>query len=134
MEWLATDHLELLKHVLNTLGKNTWYSDFENSCKCTKKTTANNNTKAIGQTFSVLIPDITIYNILKPHTPDLVRCWSCWAESIFHDSIPNLLKVMKPYVADTHFGVREVVIFATKERMIEDLGISIEILSKKLKI
>ena len=36
---------------------------------------------------------------------------------------------MKPYAADGHFGVREVVIFASKERMIEDLDTSVSILS-----
>ena len=59
-----------------------------------------------------------------------MRCWACWAESTHHDSVSDLLSAMKPYAADSHFGVREVVIFATKERMIEDLNTSISILSK----
>ena len=35
---------------------------------------------------------------------------------------------MKPYAADTHFGVREVVIFASKERMITELNTSLNLL------
>lgn len=37
---------------------------------------------------------------------------------------------MKPYAADSHFGLREVVIFATKERMITDLDTSLELLTR----
>ena len=35
---------------------------------------------------------------------------------------------MKSYAADKHFGVREIVILATKERMIENLELAINIL------
>lgn len=129
MEWLATDQLVLLKGVLNDLKKGEWYPDFEIAVNAQKKPTANSNTKVIGQTFSMLTSDTAIYDSLKSHTSDLVRCWSCWAESLLYDSVPELLEAMKVYAADTHFGVREVVIFATKERMIEDLDTSIAILS-----
>ncbi|GGI58435.1 DNA alkylation repair protein [Winogradskyella haliclonae] len=130
MEWLATDQLVLLKLVLKDLGKEKWYSDFEVAVNAQKKPTANSNTKVIGQTLGLLTSDKSIYDKLKSHTSDLVRCWSCWAESTHFDSINNLIHAMKPYAADSHFGVREVVIFASKERMIEDLDASIDILSK----
>ncbi|MFK7746860.1 MAG: DNA alkylation repair protein [Kordia sp.] len=130
MEWLAADQLVLLKLVLNSLGKSVWYPDFEVAVNAQKKPTANSNTKVIGETFALLTSDKKIYAELKKHTSDLVRCWACWAESTQHDSVPELLKIMKPYAADTHFGVREVVIFATKERMITDLDTSVDLLSK----
>ncbi len=130
MEWLATDQLALLKLVLSDINKEDWYSSFETAVNSQKKPTANSNTKVIGETFGTLTSDSSIYNNLKTHTSDLVRCWSCWAESLLHDNVPELLNVLKPYVADSHFGVREVVIFASKERMIEDLDTAIPILSK----
>lgn len=130
MEWLATDQLTLLKLVLKDLGKENWYSDFEVAVNTQKKPTANSNTKAIGQTLGLLTSDNSIYGVLKKHTSDLVRCWSCWAESTHFDSVPDLIEAMKPYAADTHFGVREVVIFASKERMIEDLDRALDILCK----
>ncbi len=129
MEWLATDQLALLKHVLTELGKDAWYSDFEIAVNAQKKPTANSNTKVIGETFGVLTSNVNLYGSLNTHTSDLVRCWSCWAESIHHDNTEDLLNVMKPYAADTHFGVREVVIFASKERLAQDLETSISILS-----
>lgn len=130
MEWLATDQLKLLKLVLESIEKSAWFPDFEVAVHAQKKPTANSNTKAIGETFGLLTADKKIYDELKKHTSDLVRCWACWAESTHHDSVPELLNAMKPYAADTHFGVREVVIFATKERMITDLDTSVELLSK----
>ena len=130
IEWLATDQLTLLKLVLQDIDKQEWYSSFEIAVNEQKKPTANSNTKVIGQTLGLLTKDVNLYNTLKSHTSDLVRCWSCWAESLHHDAIEDLLQAMKPYAADSHFGVREVVIFASKERMIEDLDTSIEILSK----
>lgn len=126
IEWLATDQLVLLKLVLSNLKKEKWYTDFEIAVNAQKKPTANSNTKVIGETFAILSSDIEVYKHLRQHTSDLVRCWACWAESIHHDTIDELLKVMKPYAADTHFGVREVVIFATKERFIKDLPTAIE--------
>ncbi|MEM6686403.1 MAG: DNA alkylation repair protein [Bacteroidota bacterium] len=130
MEWLATDQLVLLQLVLQSLGKSDWFADFEVAVHTQKKPTANSNTKVIGETFGLLTSDATHYHKLQTHTSDLVRCWACWAQSTHHDTVPALLKAMQLYAADTHFGVREVVIFATKERMIADLDTSVEILSK----
>ncbi|WP_420572121.1 DNA alkylation repair protein [Kordia sp.] len=130
MEWLATDQLELLKLVLEQLDKLAWFPDFEVAVNAQKKPTANSNTKVIGETLGILTSNTQIYDVLKNHTSDLVRCWACWAESTHHDTVSSLLNAMKVYAADTHFGVREVVIFATKERMMNDLDTSVELLSK----
>ncbi|MEL6274387.1 MAG: DNA alkylation repair protein [Bacteroidota bacterium] len=44
---------------------------------------------------------------------------------------PQPLSVItKPYAADTHFGVREVIIFATKEKFAADVQKSVAVLSK----
>ncbi|MFY7671510.1 DNA alkylation repair protein [Tenacibaculum sp. MEBiC06402] len=130
MEWLAVDQLSLLKLVLNDLGKIEWYIDFDAAVHQQKKPTANSNTKVIGHNFGILTQDKEVYDFLRNHISDVVRCWSCWAESLHYDEVPELLSAMKKYTADIHFGVREVVIFATKERMISDLNSSISILSE----
>ena len=129
IEWLATDQLKLLKLVLASLQKDDWYVDFETAVLAQKKPTANSNTKVIGQTFGVLTKDSKVYEQLRSHTSDLVRCWACWGKSLHFDVTQELIEAMIPYAADTHFGVREVVIFAIKERLINDLEVSIKILS-----
>ena len=129
MEWLATDQLQLLQLVLIDIGKEDWFSMFEVAINNQKKPTANSNTKIIGETFGQMTEDSKVYDILKNHTSDIVRCWSCWAESLHYDDLNELLNTMKFYAADKHFGVREIVILATKPRMIEDLALAIEILT-----
>ncbi len=130
MEWLATDQLALLKLVLKDLNKENWYADFETAVNAQKKPTANSNTKVIGRTFGLLTRDASIYSRLKANTSDLVRCWSCWAESLHYDVVSELIAGMRSYAGDSHFGVREVVIFASKERMVEDLDTAIDVLTK----
>lgn len=129
MEWLAMDQLALLRLVLEDIGKFDWFAEFESAVNAQKKPTANSTVKVIGHTFGLLTSDRKTFDSLRNHTSDLVRCWVCWAESIQVDSVSELLDVMKPYAADPHFGVREVVIFASKERMIDDLTTAISILS-----
>ncbi len=130
MEWLATDQLKLLKLVLIDLEKENWNINFEEAISAQKKPTSNTNTKVIGEVLGALTRESSVYKKLQKHTSDLVRCWSCWAQSMHNDTIEELLPEMKKYAADTHFGVREVVVFATKERIIEDLDNSIDILGK----
>jgi 3-methyladenine DNA glycosylase AlkC len=129
MEWLATDQLYLLKLVLADIGKEDWFSMFEVAVNHQKKPTANSNTKIIGETFGQMTEDSKIYDVLKIHTSDIVRCWACWGESLHYDELTELLNAMKSYAADKHFGVREIVILATKPRMIENLELAIEILT-----
>ena len=130
IEWLATDQLLLLKTVLVDVDKMDWYTSFVEAVNAQKKPTANSNTKVIGETFAQLTDTTFIKSQLSNHTSDIVRCWSCWAESLFQDDVETLLGTMKPYAADAHFGLREVVIFASKERLIEDLDSAISILSE----
>ena len=129
MEWLAVDQLGLLRHVLEELDTVQWCSDFEAAVNAEKKPSANTTAKIIGVTFGLLSRDPQVYAQLSAHASDVVRCWACWGQSMHHDGLDALLAAMKPYAADRHFGVREVVIFATKERMIANLDKAITILT-----
>ncbi|WP_010522892.1 DNA alkylation repair protein [Aquimarina agarivorans] len=129
MEWLATDQLMLLKTVLDQVYKMDWFVNFESAVNAQKKPTANSTTKIIGEVFfSLAGKNTAIYSVLQNHTSDLARCWACWAQSLQYESVERLLPEMKMYAADSHFGVREVVIFATKPSMIENLETSIVLL------
>jgi len=129
MEWLAIDQLQLLEVVLKEIDRREWRDSFIRDLEILKKPTANSTTKTIGQTFGQLTNDKKILKQLHGHTSDMVRSWACWAQSLHYDAIPELLDAMQPYAADTHFGVREVVIFATKERLIGNLDTAITILT-----
>ncbi|MEM7552233.1 MAG: DNA alkylation repair protein [Bacteroidota bacterium] len=130
VEWLSVDQLALLELVLNNLNRSEWFKTFERATKEQKKPTANSTTRIIGETLGLQTEDKSLYERLRNHTSDVVRCWACWGESLHYDDNGELLEAMKPYAADSHFGVREVVIFATKERLIEDLDKAIDLLSR----
>ena len=129
VEWLAVDQQALLRLVLDEINQSAWFEIFTQAINQLKKPTANSMTRAIGETFGIQTQDKAIYKQLSQHTSDVVRCWACWAQSLHHDDTVDLLEAMKVYAADGHFGVREVVIFATKERLIEDLDTAINILT-----
>lgn len=127
-EWLAVDQLRLLEVFLKEVGQEVQLSTFAEAINQQKKPTANSNTKTIGLTFGLLFKQKEVFDSLRKHTSDVVRCWGCWAESIQVDTLPELLQIMRPYAEDSHFGLREVVIFATKDRLAGDLLAAIDLL------
>lgn len=129
-EWLAVDQLKVLKTVLNGLSLENHFPEFEAAVNSQKKPTSNSSTKAIGIEFARFVELGNTLNYLKTHPSDIVRCWACWAESSNSNTTDKLLERMKTYAADVHFGVREVVIFASKEQLTIDLVDSINLLKK----
>ncbi|MCK8520038.1 DNA alkylation repair protein [Aquimarina sp. D1M17] len=129
MEWLAVDQLLLLKEILKHLGKTDWYDSFYEAVSSQKKPSANSNTKVIGTTFLELTNDQGILDYLATHTSDVPRCWATYWAGIRETDIHKRLEVIKPFAADSHFGVREVAIFASKEGIIDNLDEAIAILS-----
>ena len=127
-EWLAVDQLKVLQVVLKALQWEAHYPVFETAVNAQKKPSANSNTKVIGAELAPLSDDPAVFQWLRNHSSDIVRCWACWAEAIHANSTAELLDNMQPYAADRHFGVREVVIFASKDRLVEDLSNAINLL------
>lgn len=129
-EWLAIDQRILLTHFLQAIGKEEWFGNMEAELNTQKKPSANSNAKTIGLAFGQLLNQEGLDQLLGGHPSDVVRCWHCWASSIQQDETSALLEAMKPFAADAHFGIREVVIFATKERLAGDLSTAIPILAQ----
>lgn len=129
-EWLAIDQRILLKNFLRSIAKLEWLVDMEAAIDAQKKPSANNNAKTIGLAFGQLLNQESLDELMGGHTSDVVRCWYCWATSIQQDETGALLNAMKPFAADPHFGIREVVIFATKERLAGNLATAISILAE----
>ncbi|MEM9326092.1 MAG: DNA alkylation repair protein [Bacteroidota bacterium] len=127
-EWLAVDQLRVLRNVLDELGLNEHVPAFEAVVNAQKKPTANSSSQVIGRAFGEMAGRGQVLGKLKAHPSDIVRCWACWADSTNNETTADLLRKMKPYAADRHFGVREVVIFASKDRLAADLSNSISLL------
>lgn len=129
-EWLATDQLKVLQVVLKKIKKEKLFVQFEKAVNSQKKISANNNTRVIGQMMNELLDQSSIQSILADHRSDIVRCWACWALTREVNAISKLAAVIKPFAADSHFGVREVAIFATKEKFAQNIESSIKTLAK----
>ncbi len=129
IEWLAVNQLQLLKKVLEDINKSDWYDIFHEAVVAQKKPSANSTTKVIGTTFLELTEDKKVLDHLTNHTSDVPRCWAAYWAGISKPNITQKLKAIEPFAADSHFGVREVAIFATKEAIIDDLDTAIQILS-----
>lgn len=128
-EWLAVDQLAVLKAVLQDLDRSEWFDLFEDKVKSQKKITANSNVRIIGSLWGQLMEKEEINASLSSHVSDVVRCWACWAIAEKFTGVEELMAEMKPFAADKHFGLREVVIFASKEKLIDDLPNAISYLS-----
>ncbi|MEO1651967.1 MAG: DNA alkylation repair protein [Bacteroidota bacterium] len=127
-EWLAADQLKLLKIILKDLKQEDWYPIIEKEVLAQKKRTANSDCKIIGQQFSALLDDPHRINQLSQHPSDFVRSWACWAISHRIQDLEQLAQEMKIFAADAHFGLREVVIFASKDKFAAELDKSLVIL------
>lgn len=127
-EWLGTNQLILLKNILKDLKKEDWYAVIEQKVLVPKKRTANTDCKSIGQQLALVLENPQQVQYLTSHPSDLVRSWVCWAIAHRIEDLEVLAQEMKPFAADTHFGVREVVIFASKDKFATDLEKSISLL------
>ena len=128
-EWLVVDQLTVLKIVLKALDKEAFFETFQENVTSQKKISANNNAKLIGEMLAERFDNEVIGQDLSTHASDIVRSWACWALCTKQKKVLELAAVAKPFAADQHFGVREVVIFATKEKFANNLEESIRILS-----
>lgn len=130
-EWLAVDQLQVLETVLGEIAKMPWLAEIKATVLAQPKISANNNTKTIGLCLEKLIEgDEVITSYLANHQSDIVRAWACWLIAAGQTGTNALLQACQPFAADAHFGIREVVIFATKERLASDLENAIAALAK----
>ncbi len=128
-EWLAVDQRELLKHTLSATGHEALIPEFIDTIDGLKKQTSTQIIRAVGQLVvdSELIADKpALISQFSAHTSDTVRCWAAYAVGL-DNTIDTLTKFesIKPYAADSHFGVREIAWMAVRDTIIEDLDASL---------
>lgn len=131
-EWLAIDQRLLVSNVLETINRSAYLQVVLDAVDGLKKPTVNTINQSIGHTlyhFAKEQGDKELFEILKQHKSDLVRCWATYFigynESL---SIKEKLNGIKYFAADTHFGVREICWMAVRVDITEHLEESIAIL------
>jgi DNA alkylation repair enzyme len=133
VEWLAVDQRLLLEHILQQNGRLDYLKPILLLLEQLQKPTVNSINETIGRALLDLVTqhrDTIFLTILSNHAADLVRCWATY--TIGDDrqlEIEELLLSIRPFAADTHFGVREISWMAIRNRIAFDLDQSIAVLS-----
>ena len=134
-EWLAIDHVRLVEHTFPSTGISKGHiSILKDRLTAQKKPTAMNSVKLVGATLHEQIHGdknfTKIFENLKAHQSDTVRSYAPYLLSLNEQlSLEDKFMQSKPFVADHHFGVREVVWMALRPVIDEHLDASIDFLS-----
>lgn len=134
VEWLAVDQKLLLENLLRQNNRTDYLKPVLAQIDLLKKQTVNKINETIGiGLFEQAIQnnDNDFVAIMSNHTADLVRCWATYTigkNEIL--KITETLKLIQPFSADKHFGVREICWMAVRPKIVKNLTESINILSK----
>ncbi|MBJ7947460.1 DNA alkylation repair protein [Bacillus cereus group sp. N24] len=133
-EWLAINHIELLKNVLPSIG-------LKNSLECIvvelEKQNVETGMKVIRITGTLLDEIILKENEgnkedvllkLSSHISDSVRCWAAFMNKKSNNTLKDTLTYIRPFAADHHFGVREIAWMSIREDLSQNIEKSVELL------
>lgn len=135
-EWLAVNHISLLKNVLPSIG-------LENKLESILSEVVNQNTeygmKAI-RLIGNLIDEAMIEKSdrekedlakkFSHHVSDSVRCWAAYLNKNYNLSLEEKLTYIHPFAADHHFGVREISWMSIRKDLSQHIDKSIELLTE----
>ncbi len=134
-EWLAIDHLKLIEENFTDIGiSEKSIALLSEKINAQKKPSTMNTIKVVGSTLYELYSENeslnSIFNNLSSHLSDSIRCYAPYLKSLNNKlSIAEKLNQSQNLIADSHFGVREVVWMALRPEIEKKLEESIAILS-----
>ncbi len=131
-EWLAINPKQLLEAVLLQLNRKDYLNDILTDIANLKKQTVTVVNETIGVsllTQSYLYNDTTLFEKLATHPSDTVRCWATYFIGKSELSLEEKLERMRPFAADSHFGVREISWIALRADITENLEQAIRLLT-----
>ncbi|MCE5169043.1 DNA alkylation repair protein [Paenibacillus profundus] len=133
-EWLAVDHVILLRHVLPEVGLHKLVQPLELKINQLKQNSTMKIIPFIAEAIRVELQECNpqdftaAINFLSAHRSDSVRCWVTYMIGLNEElSLEEKLVQMKPFAADKHFGVREIGWMAVRESIIRDLPAAISL-------
>ena len=135
-EWLAVDHSQMVKSVFPSMGIDaTMVNEIVVEISRQKKPSTMTVIKVVGSLLHAKYANTsqhaTLFQQLSTHLSDSVRCYACYFVAL-NSAIPlvDKLSLLKPLVADNHFGVREVVWMALRPEMSDNLNICIPLMEQ----
>ena len=131
-EWLAVDHAVLLKQILLQFDLQHYEHFMLSRLTETKIMKV---IPAIALSWQTVMDELeeaeqkNIFNTLSLHRSDSVRCWAAFIVGLKPDlTLAQKLSMIRPFAADSHFGVREIAWMAVREAVINELEQSLHIL------
>ncbi|MDR5001843.1 DNA alkylation repair protein [Brevibacillus parabrevis] len=133
-EWLAVDHLQLLRHILAELQLQQHADAMLSALE-----------RIAGQPTMKVIPAIAVewlevfrqktgeertqlFQRLAAHPSDSVRCWAAYIVGLDQLELEQKLALIRPFAADSHFGVREIAWMAVRDSASQQLKLAIRLL------
>jgi len=134
-EWLAVDHVQLLRYVLGECGLHQRTHEVMSALE-----------GIMGQSTMKIIPAIAaqwigilreqpdqerakLFSHLSTHGSDSVRCWAAYVVGLEQHELDYKLELIRQFAADPHFGVREIAWMAMRETISQQVNTAIHLLS-----
>lgn len=134
-EWLAVDHLKLLRHVLVEFEMLQHADAMLSMLEQIKRQSTMKVIPAIAGEWFKLIHQQTdqdqgkLFERLAAHRSDSVRCWAAFIVGLDNLELEQKLAAIRPFAADQHFGVREIAWMAVRDSVSQQLQLAISLLS-----
>ncbi|MFV5960885.1 DNA alkylation repair protein [Bacillus sp. AK25] len=131
-EWLAVNHLTLLRHVLPSVGFDHHLDDVSSDVTQQKAESGMKAIRLIGQLLDEVLQkengekQTEVLQAFTHHVSDSVRCWAAYMNKHRLSTLEEKLAYIQPFAADPHFGVREIAWMSVRESLTDQLDQSIE--------
>lgn len=133
-EWLAINHIELLKNVLPSIGLKNSLESIVAELEKQNVETGMNVIRITGTLLDEIIlkenegnkEDVLLK--LSNHISDSVRCWAAFMNKKSNNTLKDTLTYIRPFAADHHFGVREIAWMSIREDLSQNIEKSVELL------
>ncbi|WP_173426608.1 DNA alkylation repair protein [Paenibacillus ehimensis] len=134
-EWLAIDHLKLLQHLICELDLHKESDVILSGLERLNPKKIMGMLPAIARKWLSLLERMPekegsrIFHALASHRSDSVRCWAGYMIGLDERlTIRQKFTGIRPFAADSHFGVREIAWMALRESISKQLSESLDIL------
>ena len=125
-EWLAVDSLQLLEAILPALNIKSAKTILDSAQELPSLGVMQRTEKMANLLERAGIK----LEFISSHRSDAVRCWAAFIAVTRAESLASKLEAVKPFAADSHFGVREIAWMAWRPSLIANLEPGLKLLEK----
>jgi len=135
-EWLAVNHISLLKNVLPSIDLEEKLKYILSELEKQKVESGMKAIRLIGSFLNTVVIDESatkkedLIKAFSNHVSDSVRCWAAFMNKNNYHSLEEKLSYIRPFAADNHFGVREIAWMSIREDLSTNIEYSVDLLTE----